>query len=851
MFFIDKPAAGCYTCFEYNYVNQRRGDTPPPVFACPRILTESEENGMKLLRRGTALLLSFAIVLGLVGSGFLIRAIAETAMEWYNAKYDNLSRYYEIGNSSDGPGCIATTPGDPGGKSYGLYMFASKAGTPVEFARWCQNSTDSSVYRDIGNQLMYAYSNPSPGYGTRFDAKWREMYQTYGDTFGAAQYDYTKAKFYDSLVSAVESRVAGFKIDNYSVALKNVFWSRAVQHGVSDACSLIQRAFTNLGGFANQPEGQLIQAIYDESGRLVTAEQLYSENGRSGDAMSGDDANKYGTAGKILRYYYGCSSGVQMGVYTRLRVREPADALVMRMNNKSDSLAEGSYQILLNRDNQHLALDAAGGKAALNAKNAENGIQTFTLTHYEGGFYTLSVTVNGSTLRLAASQGAVILAKPDTSDSQKWVTEDGASGRLLKNVGTGTYLSYQNDTLVMAAPTEEAPASAWYLSPVTASAADWRVEGIIYPTKDNILVAKNSSFPVRGVISCSAPITSVKMTVTTKSGAVAINATASPNATSYDLMKLDNSVAYSALAAGDYVFTLTAAAGGSAVELAKSEFTVRQNSGQTHDDETYTVTFDPNGGTLNGSATKTVKLSDIIYGKLPTASKEGYSFIGWFTEKTGGEQIMSGNKIVASDLTLYAQYADVYTYTFLDADGDIYLRGTVAEGELIPAPATPPIKAPDSQYSYSFKGWEGYTAGVTVMQAKNMVFTPQYDAVPLDDEYYAMVLVPGVDAGALLQQLGSGAVMYNGNTKVTSGNIGTGMTLTYQGVTFVMAVRGDINGDGIVTITDVVAIQSHVVGKKTLEDVYELAADINQDGKVSITDVVKAARVVVGKDTIG
>ena len=144
------------------------------------------------------------------------------------------------------------------------------------------------------------------------------------------------------------------------------------------------------------------------------------------------------------------------------------------------------------------------------------------------------------------------------------------------------------------------------------------------------------------------------------------------------------------------------------------------------------------------------------------------------------------------------------------------------------------------------------------MQAKNMVFTPQYDAVPLDDEYYAMVLVPGVDAGALLQQLGSGAVMYNGNTKVTSGNIGTGMTLTYQGVTFVMAVRGDINGDGIYWLNTiglnghfVVAIQSHVVGKKTLEDVYELAADINQDGKVSITDVVKAARVVVGKDTIG
>ena len=49
---------------------------------------------MKLLRRSTALLLSCAIVLGLVASGFLIRAIADTAMQWYNADYDALSRFY-------------------------------------------------------------------------------------------------------------------------------------------------------------------------------------------------------------------------------------------------------------------------------------------------------------------------------------------------------------------------------------------------------------------------------------------------------------------------------------------------------------------------------------------------------------------------------------------------------------------------------------------------------------------------------------------------------------------------------------------------------------------------------------
>ena len=46
-------------------------------------------------------------------------------------------------------------------------------------------------------------------------------------------------------------------------------------------------------------------------------------------------------------------------------------------------------------------------------------------------------------------------------------------------------------------------------------------------------------------------------------------------------------------------------------------------------------------------------------------------------------------------------------------------------------------------------------------------------------------------------------------------------------------------------------MQSHVVGKKSLEDVYALAVDLNGDGKITVTDVVKVARIVVGKDTIG
>lgn len=808
---------------------------------------------MKILRRGVALLLSVALVTGLVAGGFLIRAIADTAMQWKNADYDALSRFYEIGKEYD-PGIIATTPGDPGGKSYGMYMFASRAGTPHSFAEWCKKS-DSSVYRDIGETLDYAYHYITSGYGTYFDNAWKSVANTYKDTFGKAQYDYTRATFYDKVVSLVENSVSGFDIDSYSVALKNVFWSRAVQHGPSDAASLIKKAFTSLGGFAGQAEGELIEAIYAECGRLVTAEELKSENGRTGELMSGDTSNKYSTTGRILRYFFGSSGDVQIGVYRRLAVNEPADALVMLMNNGYDEalLADGNYQLLLNSGDQKLAIDTASGSIKLNVRTEDATGQTFSLTYYDGGFYTLNTVLEGQTLRLSAGKKGVSLDTPSTSSTQKWILEQGKSGYLLKNVSTETYLGCENDTLVMTAAAEDVALTEWRPTALANSTADWTMRGVIYPTSDNVLISGNSSFPVRGVVSCSSPITSINISISGRNGVV-ISQSASPRDTSYDLKKLDDSVAYSKLSAGDYTFTLTAAANGKTFELVKSSFTVRSNSGSIHDDETFTITFDPNGGTLKGSSTKTVSLGDIVYGELPTAVRKGYSFIGWFTEKEGGEQISAATKIIASDMTLYAQYADEYTYTFLDADGDVYKRGTVAEGELIPAPTVPPIKSPDKQYTYTFKGWEGYTAGATVMLDEDMTFKPLYDATPLDelgglddpDIDYLLFLVPG----ATVEDLEDAAIVYSGSTRVTSGLLATGMTVVAEGETFALVVIGDTNGDGKVTVTDVVALQSHVVGKKALEGVYELAADLNLDGNVTITDVVKAARVVIGKDTI-
>lgn len=800
---------------------------------------------MKALQRWTALLLSVAMVVSLVAGGMLIRTVADTAMQWYNASLDDLSRFYETGNARS-PGMITTVDGDAGGKSYGMYMFASKAGTPHSFAEWCiENYPDGSTGHDIGVRLDESYHYLSDGYGAYFDAEWESVAAIYGNAFASAQYDYTKAAIYEKVVSLVETDVPAFDIDNYSVALKNVFWSRGVQHGASDACYIIKRAFNALGGFAYQPEAELIQAIYAESGRTVTPSELSAENGRSGPTMSGDTANKYGTSGRILRYFFGCSGDVQMGVYRRLAVNEPSDALVMLMNNGGynyAAVADGSY-LLLSGGNQSFALNGAGGTLNLDPASASTA---FTLNYYAGDFYTINLTAEGKTLRLSAEGGTPKLASPSASAAQQWELTRQGSGFALKNRSSGAYLSVSDSKLVMTADS----ATAWNLQSVTVSPSNWSTSGLIYPDKDTILIAGRSSFPVRGVVSCSSAITSLNISILSGNSAV-INKSVSPNAPSYDLKKLDDSIAYSKLSAGDYTFVLTAAAAaGKTVELARSSFTVKPNDGLSVSDESFLVTFDAQGGTLKGSSTKRVTLDDIVYGELPTASRSGAEFLGWFT--ADGEEIVASSLVRATDLTLYARYAGVHTYTFLDANGGRFYSGTAAAGELIPAPAVAPTKTPDDAYAYVFKGWKDYTPGITVMGDEDMSFAPMYSPVALSEVTSPEgSFWPGLTPGTTAAQLGSGVTVYrDGIELVSEATLATGMTASFGGSSYTLVITGDANGDGKITITDVVALQAHVVGKQTLEGAYAKAADLNGDGKITITDVVKAARVVVGKDAI-
>ena len=801
----------------------------------------------RLSRRAAGLLLAVALAC----SGALLYAVADAVNDWRDAKLGELSQLYETGSNPD-PGMIATVSGDAGGKSYGLYMFASNPGTPRLFFEWLLGH-EYSVYRDMGSILSAAYYQGGAGCGSNFDAAWTSLANIYGDLFGEAQTDYVRSQFYDKLVAQVEAAVPNFAMDNFSIALQNVFWSRAVQHGVSGAYNVVTRAMAELGGFKNQSEAELISAIYAESGKLTTG---YSN------VMSGTTAEKYGVSGKSLAYFTGCSGSIQLGVYTRLRLNESSDALVMLYNNLNAPEGDGTYR-LSDGDGRYLLSDQ--GKLTLDSEGSD-----LMLTYFASDYYT--ITFSGTDTRLSVAGGAVVPESASSSQAQMWRLENINGGYALKNRSTDTYLTIYSDDngrrLGLIDTVENA--TAWRLA---LAGNGWSTVGMFYPSEATTLISGQSSFPIRGTIRSNSTIKSVTVLVRNENGAAVIRASATPYSTQYNLRALDSKITISQLSAGTYTYIVEATNDGGTEPLIRSPFTVCAPA-------QITVTFDANGGTLvgNRSAVLTVGLP---YGVMPAATKDGSVFLGWFDDD--GNQVTESSTVPGSSLTLHARFTNMASYTFKDRSGNVVATGALAPGALIPAPAVPAAWS-DGSYAYTFKQWvSGSTvleSGVTVMGESDLVFAPEFNKQALTGGSTGgstgggstgggstggsstgggvtaggselTGFLPGTSVSSFSAAMKATVYRADGGKEVDSGNVGTGMIAKIGGSSYTIVVKGDANGDGAMSISDVVKLQSHVVGRSTLSGAYATAGDLNGDGKISITDVVQAAQIVVGKRTLG
>ena len=70
----------------------------------------------------------------------------------------------------------------------------------------------------------------------------------------------------------------------------------------------------------------------------------------------------------------------------------------------------------------------------------------------------------------------------------------------------------------------------------------------------------------------------------------------------------------------------------------------------------YTLTFDANGGKVSPASRK-VRYG-AKYGDLPTPTRSGYTFDGWYTAKSGGSKVSGDAVMGAGDVTVYARWAE-------------------------------------------------------------------------------------------------------------------------------------------------------------------------------------------------
>ena len=162
----------------------------------------------------------------------------------------------------------------------------------------------------------------------------------------------------------------------------------------------------------------------------------------------------------------------------------------------------------------------------------------------------------------------------------------------------------------------------------------------------------------------------------------------------------------------------TAATGGTQVSAST---TVTKNvtyyAQWTATPRSYTATFNGNGGGTPSPSTITKTYGSEL-GTLPTCSRTGYTFLGWYTASSGGTKISSATKITGT-VTYYAQWSiNSYTLTYNVNGGNAVSPASksVQYGSAYGTLPTP-TKSSNAEYTYAFAGWYTAASGGTQVTA--------------------------------------------------------------------------------------------------------------------------------------
>jgi uncharacterized repeat protein (TIGR02543 family) len=209
-----------------------------------------------------------------------------------------------------------------------------------------------------------------------------------------------------------------------------------------------------------------------------------------------------------------------------------------------------------------------------------------------------------------------------------------------------------------------------------------------------------------------------------------VTGTYSDGTTKLETVSLSNISGYAPNTTGGQTLTIT-------IDGKTTTFTVTV--------EGYAVTFDANGGVLEGGG-GSITLTALANGSLslPSTTRNGYTLNGWYTASSGGTKAgNAGSSYTPSaSVTLYAQWSQslptTYTVTFIVNGGSAVSSQMVNAGNSLILPST-------TRNGYTFNGWYTASSGGTKAGNAGSSYTPSA-SVTLYAQWSQPLEAPGIPA---------------------------------------------------------------------------------------------------------
>ena len=257
-------------------------------------------------------------------------------------------------------------------------------------------------------------------------------------------------------------------------------------------------------------------------------------------------------------------------------------------------------------------------------------------------------------------------------------------------------------------------------------------------------------------------------------------------------------------------------------------------TGSSTEPATVTVEFNGNGGIVTTSQ-KIINAGE-VYGELPTPTRTGYTFDGWFTDKTDGTKIVSTTKLISdTDHILYAHWTkDIVKATIeLDANGGNVTPDSV---EVIVDETYGNLPVP-TRDGYTFAGW--FSAATSGTEIKSSTTVTSTSARKLYAHWTENVITVTVTFNA------NGGEVSQGSTTVIYGKIyGSLPVPTKTGYTFNGWYTSATGGTKVTESTNVISSSSHTLYAHWTEVITTVTVTLNAGVNASVSP----SSLIINKD---